>query len=212
MQTHHHWAGFLAGAVLGATAGLSPGPLLTLVIRETLRSGVGAGARVAASPLLTDLPIIALCVAALGAAARVEPLLGAVALAGSIFLLHMARETWRSGPPDLDARPGPARSLARGVVTNVLSPHPYLFWMAVGGPMLVQAWARDHAAPFVFLAGFYLALVGSKLGVAVLVGRSRTVLSGRGYRLVLRVLAVALAAFAVLLLRDGWRLLAPDAA
>ena len=209
---HHHWTGLLAGAVLGTTAGLSPGPLLTLVIRETLRSGVGAGARVAASPLLTDLPIIALCVAALGAAARVEPLLGAVALAGSAFLLHMARDTWRSGPPALDAPPGPSRSLARGVLTNVLSPHPYLFWMAVGGPMLVQAWARDRAAPFVFLTGFYVALVGSKLGVAVLVGRSRAALAGRAYRLVLRALAVALAGFAALLLRDGGRLLTPRGA
>jgi threonine/homoserine/homoserine lactone efflux protein len=208
----HYWTGFLAGAVLGATAGLSPGPLLTLVIRETLCGGVAAGARVAASPLLTDLPIIALCVAALGAASRVEPLLGAVALGGSAFLLHMARETWRSGPPDLDAPPGPSRSLARGVVTNLLSPHPYLFWMAVGGPMLVRSWAEDHGAPFVFLAGFYVLLVGSKLGVAVLVGRSRAALTGGAYRVVLRALAVALVVFAALLLRDGWRLLAPGAA
>ncbi|MCK9241015.1 LysE family transporter [Desulfocurvus sp.] len=206
------WTGLTAGAVLGATAGLSPGPLLTLVIRETLCGGVGAGARVALSPLLTDLPIIALCVAALGAAARAQPLLGVAALAGGVFLLHMARETWRSGPPDPDAAPGPARSLARGVVANVLSPHPYLFWMGVGGPLLVRSWAEDRAAPLVFLAGFYALLVGSKLGVAVLVARSRAALAGRGYRLALRLLAVALVLFAALLLRDGWRLLAPDAA
>jgi threonine/homoserine/homoserine lactone efflux protein len=118
----------------------------------------------------------------------------------------MARETWRSGPPDLDAPPGPSRSLARGVVTNLLSPHPYLFWMAVGGPMLVRSWAEDHGAPFVFLAGFYVLLVGSKLGVAVLVGvRARR--SRAGYAWWLRALAVALVVFAALLLRDGWRLL-----
>lgn len=43
------------GAVLGLSSGLSPGPLLALVISETLRHGVKAGVKVALAPIITDL-------------------------------------------------------------------------------------------------------------------------------------------------------------
>ena len=48
------------GLLLGLSSGISPGPLLTLVIAETLRYGLGAGIRVAITPFITDLPIILL--------------------------------------------------------------------------------------------------------------------------------------------------------
>ena len=53
---------FLIGTLLGLSAGLSPGPLLTLVVSETFRHDFKAGIKVAISPLITDLPIILLTV------------------------------------------------------------------------------------------------------------------------------------------------------
>ncbi|MES9860524.1 MAG: hypothetical protein ABW157_19515 [Candidatus Thiodiazotropha sp. LLP2] len=47
-----------AGIVLGLSAGFSPGPLLTLVISETLQHDIRAGIKVAVAPIITDLPII----------------------------------------------------------------------------------------------------------------------------------------------------------
>jgi len=46
------------GAGIGFVAGVSPGPVLTLVVQETLRGGWPRGAAVAAGPLLADGPII----------------------------------------------------------------------------------------------------------------------------------------------------------
>lgn len=201
-------ASFLSGCVLGATAGFSPGPLLTLVISETLRGGTRAGIRVACAPLVTDLPIITLCVAALATVAGSTAILGAVSLGGAAFILFLAWETWRARPPALGQPPVRSRSLMKGIATNLLSPHPYLFWVAVGAPILVQGWRSGPTAPALFLAGFYIALIGAKIGVAALVGRSRSILGGRAYRMLLRSLAVALAVFAVFFLRDGLLLLA----
>ncbi len=48
------------GMVLGLSAGLSPGPLLALVISETVSKGLGAGIRIALAPLVTDLPVVAI--------------------------------------------------------------------------------------------------------------------------------------------------------
>ena len=49
-----------AGLVYGLSAGFSPGPLMALVISQTLKHGIREGAKVAVAPLITDLPIILL--------------------------------------------------------------------------------------------------------------------------------------------------------
>jgi threonine/homoserine/homoserine lactone efflux protein len=85
------------------------------------------------------------------------------------------------------------------VVANLLNPHPYLFWMTVGAPLMQAAGNID----LTFVIPFYLGLVGVKVAMALGAGGLRGRLAGRGYRLLNRVLALALAVLAVTLLRDG---------
>src|SRR5260370_29908657 len=56
----------LQGIVLGFTAGISPGPMLGLVINQTLKHGWRAGSVTALAPLLSDIPIIIFIVFLLG--------------------------------------------------------------------------------------------------------------------------------------------------
>jgi len=58
------------------------------------------------------------------------------------------------------------------VAVNVLSPHPWVFWLTAGGPLLVAAWRRGPAVGIAFVAGFYALLVGSKVVIAFLVARA----------------------------------------
>ena len=51
----------MSGMLLGLSAGLSPGPMLTLVVSQTLRHGIQEGVKVAFAPLLTDTPIVIAC-------------------------------------------------------------------------------------------------------------------------------------------------------
>ena len=46
------------GAFLGLSCGLAPGPLLALVLAQTLRHGPREGCKIALTPLVTDPPII----------------------------------------------------------------------------------------------------------------------------------------------------------
>jgi small neutral amino acid transporter SnatA (MarC family) len=62
-------------------------------------------------------------------------------------------------------------------------------------------------AAALFIIGLYVCLIGAKVLVAVLAGRSRSFLRSRGYVTVNRLLGVALAAFALLFVRDGLRFL-----
>jgi threonine/homoserine/homoserine lactone efflux protein len=165
---------------------------------------------VAAAPLLTDLPIVAAALFAVNRVADADPVLGAMSLAGAAFLAYLAYE---SVTTDVVAPDGPvptARSLHKGVTANLLNPHPYLFWLTIGAPILWQAWATRPVNAAGFLGAMYLCLVGSKMLLAVMVGRGRSVLTSRAYRLLVRALGCALLVFAVLFLRDGLRYLSLD--
>jgi threonine/homoserine/homoserine lactone efflux protein len=109
---------------------------------------------------------------------------------------------------DAEAPAERPRSWLKGILTNLLSPHPWLFWLTVGAAILAKAMAQSWLAAVAFLCGFYLLLVGSKVLVALTAGRSRDLLAGRPYRVMMRVLAVLLALFALLLFREGLKHLA----
>ena len=178
----------LAGLLLGLAGGLSPGPLTALVLGESLRGGKKAGLRVAVAPLVTDGPLILL---ALWVGEFQGPRRIALGLAGAGMLLYLAWGMWRSKPPE----PGESSAdgaLRRAVLTNLLNPHPYLFWLAVGGPMLSTTPSKMG-----FLIGFFGALVGSKALLALLADRARAWMSTRGYVWTLRALALALAGLAL---------------
>ena len=123
-----------AGAILGVTEGVKPGPLLTMVIKETLSGGFGAGARAASAPIFTDGPLIFLSFLAAGIIAENSFLLGLISLVGAVFLARMGIDCFRSEPPNakmLDEEG--TGSFRRGVLTNLLNPNVYVFWLLIGG-------------------------------------------------------------------------------
>ncbi len=196
-------AALACGILLGLSAGLSPGPMLALVVAQTLRHGSREGCKIALAPLVTDVPIVLIAVTLTRKVAEVRPLLGAVSMAGAVFVLYLA---WESFGPPRQASEAPAdnpRSWSKGLITNLLNPHPWLFWLTVGAAMLAKSLTQSWLVSASFLCGFYFLLVGSKVLVALLAGRSRNLLAGRAYRMIMRFLGVLLALFAILLFREG---------
>lgn len=195
------------GLVLGASAGLSPGPLQALVVSETLRYGRREGLKVAFAPLVTDPPIVAASIFLMARLAGFAPVLGLVSLAGACFLAYLAWENLTTRP---ESKEEEARlpSLRKAVITNLLSPMPYNFWFFVAAPTTVAAWEEGGFVPAaVFVAVFYAVLVGTLLAISVVVARSRSLVTGGGYVLVMRVIGAALLVLAVIFLRKGLTLL-----
>jgi threonine/homoserine/homoserine lactone efflux protein len=193
-----------SGAALGLAAGISPGPILTLVVAQTLRYGRREGIIVSFAPLISDLPIVALSLWVLSRLRDAGPAMAVVSIAGALFLLVLGIETLRAKPPKAGAHDGAPRSLVKAVAMNFLNPHVYLFWSTVGAPLVLKGWSSGAGQPAAFLIAFYTCLVGSKVVVAVLLGRMRGLLTGRAYVYTLRALAAALFMLAGVLLRDGW--------
>jgi threonine/homoserine/homoserine lactone efflux protein len=171
----------VAGLGLGLGAGLAPGPLLALVITTTLARGFRAGARVAFSPLVTDALVIA--VSLLVVRSLPDRAAAALGVAGGLYVVWLGIEALRDKPVDVEAPPtdGPD-PLRRGALVNLLSPHPWLFWIAVGGPLLVAAWASSPPAAVGFLVAFFSLLIGCKVAIAALVAGGSSRLGAHGLR------------------------------
>lgn len=197
-----------SGALLGLSCGLTPGPLLALVLAQTLRHGPLEGCKIALSPLVTDAMVIFVSFVLASKLSEFRPLLGMVSMAGGCFVLYLAYTSYRPGPWNTEVSPEPPRSWFKGIMTNVLSPHPWLFWLTAGAAILAKAIAQSWLVAMAFLCGFYLFLVGSKVLLALLAGQSRNLLTGRPYRVVMRVLALLLVVFAFFLFLEGLKHLA----
>ena len=195
------------GTVLGLSAGLAPGPLLTLVISETLRHDYKSGIKVALAPLITDVPIIILTVSILAKLSHFHDLLGLISLAGGFFILIMGYKGICTKGVEVPLQGEKPRSLAKGILANLLNPHPYLFWFSVGAPTITKAMSQSMFAPVAFMGSFYLFLVGSKVALAILADKSKGFLSGKVYITIMRFLGVVLCVLAISLFRDGLHLL-----
>ena len=197
----------LIGTLLGLSAGLSPGPLQTLLVSETLRHDFGAGVRVALSPIITDLPIIILTVFILGQLSGFKSALGIISLIGGLVLIYLGYKSFSVKSGALTLEKENPKSLTKGIVVNLLNPHPYLFWLTVGAPTITKSMKQGIWVSGAFVLSFYLFLIGSKVMLALLVGKSKSLLTGKGYLYTLRLLAVLLCVFAAVLIREGLVLL-----
>jgi len=193
----------VSGVVFGAVAGVLPGPLLALVISETVRHSKKEGILVAAAPLVTDAPIVGLSLLVLAKLSSSDVILGVISLAGAGFIGYLAWESLKVKGLEVDPERIKVQSLKKGLVTNLLNPHPYIFWGTVGAPTVLKAWQASHAAAVLWVAGFYLLLVGSKVAIALMVDRSKGFLKSTGYVWVIRILGLVLLVFAVLFVRQG---------
>jgi threonine/homoserine/homoserine lactone efflux protein len=206
----------LLGCGLGLAAGLSPGPLLTLLVAVSIERGFHAGLRVAIAPLLTDAPIVALALLILKDLP--EAFLGGLTLLGGLFVAYLGFRGLRREDPTLPSEEissTATRDLWQGAVVNFLNPHPWVFWMSVGAPTLVSGWRQSPFDALGYLAGFYGFIVGSKIAVAWLAAQGRHTLRGPWFPRILKFCALLLLFLGVLLCQRGsvqlWKATHPPA-
>ena len=197
------WAVFSTGLLLGAPSGLAPGPMLLLIISETLRHGKRAGVKVACIPLLTDAPIVLASGLLFTQITNMNILLGGISIIGSIFLLNLGIKSLLAANSEfLDYTPRPLL-LKEIMIANLTNPNPYLFWFTVGAPIMVRSFQHNLSKGLSFLVSFYLGLVGIKLILAIAAGKSRDFLQGFLYRSTMQLLSLMLICFAIYLMLDG---------
>ena len=196
-----------AGTLLGLAAGFSPGPLQVLVISETLRHDIMAGIKVSIAPLITDVPIILISLLILSRLAGFQPVLGCISIFGGVFILYLGYESLKIKGVELNLSSASSNSFRKGVITNALNPHPYIFYTTVGAPIIFKSINQSILSTVLFVGSFLLLLVGSKILLALVVERSRSFLQGAFYIWAMRTLGALLFFFSLILFRDGLRLI-----
>jgi threonine/homoserine/homoserine lactone efflux protein len=123
-----------------------------------MRSGIRAGALVAAGHALLELPLVVALGWGLGEFLNRAPVVAGISLAGGIFLVWMgAMMIARPGPNPRDTPPssghgGALRTMAGGVLVSVSNPFWTIWWATIGLGFL--AWAhREEGA--IGISAFY---------------------------------------------------------
>ena len=122
-------------------------------------------------------------------------------------LVYMGSENIRTKNIKNNFQNTKPRSLIKGIIANTLSPHPYLFWLSVGSPMIIRAMKINTYSVIGFISGFYVFLLGSKIAIVILVGKSKTFLNDKIYLYTIRTLGFILCLFAIILFYDGMKLI-----
>ena len=126
--------------------------------------------------------------------------LGFISIAGGLFLAYLGYENLKVKESQFQTKPTKDQSLKKAIITNALSPHPYIFWLSVGGSFLVKGSVSECSF---FLLGFYLLLIGSKITVAFLTEKSKTLLKSRYFIYLIRALGFVLLVFSMILIKGG---------
>lgn len=197
----------LFGIIVGLAAGLSPGPLTTLVVSETLKNGKKEGIEVAISPLISESPIILFVLVMLSSVAGNNIIIGAISLLGACFLIYLGLSNLTTNAKESKDGHGKDNALLRGITTNLLNPNTYMFWFTIGGPRIlenIQIRSTDHiSATILFVLGFYTMLIGSKTAVAIVVDKSKTRVRSKYHVYIIRALGIVLIVFALAFVRDA---------
>ena len=195
------------GLALGFAAAIQPGPFQAYLLSKSLKNGWKRTLPVALAPLISDSPIIILVIVIL----TQLPIWfqQALQVAGGIFLLYLAANAFRDflqpQETEIDVE-GAGGSVIKAGILNLLNPNPYIFWISVGGPILVAGWRISMVHALSFLGGFYAVMIGSLAIFIIVFGKVGEI--GSGVNKVLSgVAALALLLFGAYLILTGTNIL-----
>jgi threonine/homoserine/homoserine lactone efflux protein len=200
------WLYILQGIGYGLAAAAQPGPFQTYLISQTLLKGWKRTLPAAFAPLLSDGPIIALCLLVLS---QVPSWLQRfLYLAGGLFLLYLAYgayKAWKNFDPTIPSvNTTTQQSILKAALINALNPNPYIFWSLVTGPILVAGWRETPIHGLGFMAGFYVTMILGFSALIIVFGSARQ-LGTKVNRALLGISAIALFCFGLVQLWLGIR-------
>jgi len=169
------WPYIIQGIGYGFAAAVQPGPFQTYIIAQTLLRGWKRTLIAALAPLISDGPIIALCLLVLSQVPTwFERFLY---VAGGLFILYLAfgaYKSWKNFEAKIPVNKAEAnQSVWKAALMNALSPGPYVFWTLVTGPILLRGWHETPVHGIGFLAGFYATIISGIAAIILLFGLAR---------------------------------------
>jgi len=191
--------------ILALSGALVPGPMFAATLAGSHRDGFWFGPRVVLGHALAELAVVALLFAGLALFMKNVRVVIVIAAVGSAALVWMgvglARQSRR--PPDVAEGAAFLRfgAAATGLITSVLNPYWYLWWVTM--PALLMTAAREMG--WMGVAAFFLGHISADFAwyslASFSISRGRRLLQGRLYKGLLIACAVILFVMAGLFLK-----------
>jgi threonine/homoserine/homoserine lactone efflux protein len=194
----------LTGIFIALSAGLSPGPLMALMISQTIHHGLGEGIKIAIAPILTDIPIIIIITLLVSLFSGIDLFLAGISFLGACYLAYLAYESFKiKGITVVKGKVKP-RSLKKGALTNFLNPSVYFFWFTIGGPLLLKSMQKNEFSyGIIFVITFLVTLFLAQFMIVLVAAHSRGFLKSTAYIYVNRFLGLLLLFFAFRFFQEG---------
>ena len=130
-------------------------------------------------------------------------IIGIIAFFDASYLIYSGIESLKIKQKSAEFKLNKKAALKRGIIVNFGNPHPYLFWLSIGGPIIFKSLSIHFLATILFIIGFYSFLVGSKVIVALIVERSKYFINSKYYFFIIRILGIAQIIFGLTFIKVG---------
>jgi len=199
---------FVSSFIIALSGAMMPGPLLTVTIGESSRRGFMAGPLLITGHAILELLLLAALLLGLAPWLQRPVVFAATALTGSLILLCMAFNMFRSLPSLSLQREGQQTTenhlLINGILMSAANPYWIIWWATIGLGYIMYSRQFGLWEIVFFFAGHILADLSWYSLVSAAVARGRNFFSDRLYRGVLFFCAAFLVVFACYFACAGW--------
>lgn len=190
---------------LALSGALMPGPLLTITVAEAARRGAWAGPLLITGHALLELFLVVVIILGLGPFLKSPPIIGTISLLGGFILLGMGGDMVRKASTlslrqetVSDTRGRFNHPVTLGIVGSLANPFWILWWVTIGFGYMATAGRLGFPGLAAFFLGHIAADYGWYILIALGISRGKTVISDKGYRIMIRCCGVFLVGF------GGW--------
>ena len=148
----------LRGISLGLYAGIMPGPTQAFILTKTIKNGWKRTLPLAFVPLISDLPIALLF--CLLVSTLPSEVINVIQVIGGGYLVWLGFHTWKiaNAIDEMLAGEQPM-GFWQTVGVNLGNPNVYVFWGAIGAPIVLTGWSLSPLIGLSFILGMYMMLV-----------------------------------------------------
>ncbi len=186
-----------------------PGPLLTVTISETLKSGIKAGPIVVSGHATAELLLVSGLVMGLAPFFKLSPVTAAISLAGGSMLIWMGISMASSfknisipKPTDIKGS-GTKRSFLSGILASVSNPYWSIWWATVGTGYLMEAYSIGMIGVAAFFTGHILADYAWYSAISIGLRKGVSLMSQRAYQWLIFSCGIVLLGFGLWFFTSG---------
>ena len=192
---------FASAFVLGLLFNAAPGAVFAETVRHGVRGGFRPAFAVQIGSLAGDALWAVLGLTGIGFVLQLEWLRWPVGVAGAVYLIWLARDSWIAASQEFSIAPSSAsdsgKAMRAGVLLSITNPQNVAYWAALGSALgavgVSEPGVSDYA---IFFSGFMASSVVWSFVCAAIVDRLFRRAGARWARVTYRVCAAAFLALA----------------